>query len=89
MFCCALFDLAAPRGDGAQVKPPENQPGSIAETPVIEPGDYWVYVRPDGTKFKRGGDISRKDVNFPLWIGKRWSYEIEVNRVLGRSLHPV
>jgi hypothetical protein len=86
---CGLVYIAASATNAAQEKPQESYKGPIAEAPTTESGDFWVYVRPDGTKFKRGTDSSRKDVNFPLWIGKRWSYEIEINRVRSRSLHPV
>jgi len=61
----------------AEQKSQENLSSPNAETPVIEPGDYWVYVRPDGTKFKTRADSSLKNISFPLSVGKSWSYETQ------------
>ena len=74
---CGLVYIAIAAPHAAQLKPQENYTGPIAEAPVIEPGDYWVYVRPDGTKFKNRTDSSLRYVSFPLWIGKSWSYETQ------------
>ena len=52
--------------------PPDNYKGPIAERPTIQKGDYWIYQRPNVTKFKTGSLYPNLD--FPLWIGKKWSF---------------
>jgi hypothetical protein len=53
--------------------PPENYKGPIAERPQVQKGDYWVYQRGNLTKVKTA--VMPANIEFPLWIGKRWSYE--------------
>ena len=61
--------------------PPENYRGPMAEGPVVQPGDYWVYQRGDGSKIKRGAGIMLSHVAFPLWLGKRWTDDGEARMV--------
>src|SRR3974390_216686 len=49
------------------------RPAPIAEHPVLQQGDYWVYQRGNLTKTKT--TTLRTNMGFPLWIGKTWSYE--------------
>jgi hypothetical protein len=72
-----LASSAALEAGAAELKPQQNLSSPNTDTPVIEPGDYWVYVRPDGTKFKTRTDSSLKNMSFPLWVGKSWSYETQ------------
>ncbi len=53
--------------------PPENYKGPVAESPVLQRGEYWVYQRGNGTSSK----ITTRfpNVEFPLWIGRSWSYD--------------
>jgi hypothetical protein len=53
--------------------PPENYKGPIVERPQIQKGDYWVYQRGNLTKFKTAALPA--NIEFPVWVGKRWSYE--------------
>jgi hypothetical protein len=58
--------------------PPESYKGPMAEQPVLRQGDYWIYEAGNATRAKSTGLDSNLD--FPLWIGKTWSYETEVRR---------
>ena len=51
---------------------PENYSGAIAERPEIVKGDYWIYQRGNLTKAKSTSLLG--NIEFPLWIGKKWSY---------------
>ena len=51
---------------------PENYKGPVAERPDIQKGDYWIYQRGDLQKV-RSTSLSG-NIEFPLWIGKKWSY---------------
>ena len=53
--------------------PPENYKGPVAERPIIQQGDYWVYERGNLTRAKSGALAA--NIGFPLWVGKQWSYE--------------
>ena len=55
------------------VAPPETYQGSIAEGPTVQKGDYWVYERANTTRTKTTALAA--NVGFPLWIGRKWSYE--------------
>jgi len=57
----------------SSLTPPENYKGPIAERPVTTAGDYWVYELADMRKVK-GGTTLLANINFPLWVGKTWSY---------------
>ena len=52
--------------------PPETYQGPIAERPSVQQGDYWVYERANGTRIKTAGLAA--NVDFPLWIGRKWSF---------------
>ncbi len=52
---------------------PENYKGPVAERPVLQRGDYWVYQRGNATRGK--STALAANIEFPLWIGKTWSYE--------------
>lgn len=58
--------------------PPENYKGPIAERPQVQKGDYWVYQRGNLTKVKTAAMPA--NIEFPLWVGKRWSYEGSAGR---------
>lgn len=51
---------------------PENYSGPVAERPEIQKGDYWIYQRGNLTKSKSTSLPS--NIEFPLWMGKKWSY---------------
>jgi hypothetical protein len=51
---------------------PENYKGPVAERPGVQKGDYWIYQRGDLAKIKSTSPPS--NIEFPLWIGKKWSY---------------
>lgn len=53
--------------------PPENYKGPIAEHPILQQGDYWVYELGNLTRVKTTALAT--NIGFPLWIGKTWSYE--------------
>jgi hypothetical protein len=53
--------------------PPENYKGPIAETPIIQKGDFWVYERGNSTRVK--STVLAPNIHFPLWVGKTWSFE--------------
>src|SRR5689334_15213845 len=72
--------LLAGAGENAAPKPPENYRGATAEAPEAQAGDYWLYSRPDGIKFKSRSEAQLKYVSFPLWVGKSWSYETQTRR---------
>ena len=56
-------------------RPRENYKGPIAERPMVQRGDYWVYERGNLTKAK--STVLPPNIGFPLWIGKTWNYESE------------
>jgi hypothetical protein len=58
--------------------PPENYNGPIAEQPLFQKGDFWIYEAGNAVRSKSMGLYP--NLNFPLWIGKTWSYETEVRR---------
>jgi hypothetical protein len=55
--------------------PPESYHGPVAEQPILQKGDYWVYQRASLTKTKIAALFP--NIGFPLWIGKTWSYDGE------------
>ena len=58
--------------------PPENYKGPVAEQPLLQQGDYWIYETGSATRAKSTRLYS--NLAFPLWIGKTWSYETEARR---------
>jgi lipoprotein NlpI len=72
-----LLRLLIAYGCGAVSSPqkmPENYQGPIAEGPVLQAEDYWIYQRADGTRAKAGAGNSLEKPEFPLWVGKIWRY---------------
>ena len=55
-------------------RPPENYKGPIAEGPILQAEDYWIYRRPDGTRIKAGAGTLLSKVEFPLWVGRAWKF---------------
>ncbi|HEY2986962.1 MAG TPA: tetratricopeptide repeat protein, partial [Candidatus Binatia bacterium] len=55
-------------------KPPENYQGALAEVPVHQQEDYWIYQEADGRTLKVRARSYPMTVDFPLWIGRSWSY---------------
>ena len=62
--------------------PPESYKGPLAQRPVLQKGDYWVFQRGNSAKTKTTALASH--VEFPLWVGRTWSYEGQAVR-LGQS----
>jgi hypothetical protein len=58
--------------------PPESYSGPMAEQPLFQKGDFWIYEAGNAVRTKSTGLYP--NLNFPLWIGKTWSYETEVRR---------
>jgi hypothetical protein len=56
--------------------PPESYSGPMAEQPLFQKGDFWIYEAGNAARTKSTGIYP--NLNFPLWIGKTWSYETEV-----------
>ncbi len=54
----------------------------VAATPQIRKGDYWIYRRGNGATFKRQDLAFGKELDFPLWIGKVWTFESWLSRKL-------
>ena len=81
-FCLLLFlfnqFLASCTPSLSRALPPENYKGPVAEQPVLQQGDYWIYETGNATRAKSTRLYS--NLNFPLWVGKTWSYETEVRR---------
>src|ERR1051326_1403444 len=71
-----LISSCAPRIP--PVPPPETYKGPVGEQPVLQKGDYWVYQRANQTRAKTTALMS--NIGFPLWIGKIWSYDVEMRR---------
>ncbi len=59
----------------APVNPPEGYKGPVAESPLVQNGDYWVYQRANTTRGKTSALVA--NLGFPLWIGKTWTYDGE------------
>lgn len=55
-------------------KPPENYQGVIVESPLHQPDDYWIYQRADGSTMKVRARSYPMIIDFPLWLGRTWSY---------------
>jgi hypothetical protein len=70
-FLSLLISSCAPTA--YLLTPPENYNGPTAGRPVIQKGEYWIYESGNLTKGK-SATVS-PNIGFPLWIGKRWSYE--------------
>ncbi len=81
LFVCAVFASCAPTI--SLVRPPESYKGPLAEQPVLQQGDFWVYALGNGTRTKSTRLFP--NIGFPLWVGKTWSYEGETRR---RNLPP-
>jgi lipoprotein NlpI len=64
--CAATLMAASP--------PPQNYQGAIAESPLHQPDDYWIYQRADGSTMKVRARSYPMTIDFPLWLGRTWSY---------------
>ena len=73
---CELIHACAPKV--LPQRPPENYKGPIAEGPLLRADEYWIYRRPDGTRIKAGSGTLGAPVEFPLWIGRAWTYRTGV-----------
>ena len=56
-------------------RPPETYRGHMAEQPLFQQGDYWVYQHGDSSRTKI--NTLATTLGFPLWIGKTWAYDWE------------
>jgi lipoprotein NlpI len=65
-------------------KPPENYKGVVAESPAHETEDYWIYQRADGSTMKVRARSYPMTIDFPLWVGRTWSYS-RYSLTLGQS----
>lgn len=63
------------------VRPPENYRGPIAEGPILQAEDYWIYRRADGSRVKVGAGTLLSKVEFPLWMGRVWKYQSTASRI--------
>ncbi len=71
-ICVLLMGCAAP----VQMEKSEPSSGEVvAATPQLHKGDYWVYRRGNGATFKRRDLAFAKELQFPLWVGKTWTFE--------------
>ncbi|HEY3304187.1 MAG TPA: tetratricopeptide repeat protein [Candidatus Binatia bacterium] len=73
----SLF-LGAVAYGGAPTASPEkltgNYQGPVAERPSHESGDYWIYVKPGGDRFRVESGNIMLNVEFPLRVGGIWKY---------------
>ena len=58
--------------------PPEDYDGPIAEQPVLQQGDFWIYEAGNAARVESTGLYP--NLASPLWVGRTWSYETEVRR---------
>ena len=72
LLLCSFTQSCAPRL--LSERPPENYQGPIAQGPVLQSGDYWIYQRADGSRVKFGAGNSLAKVEFPLWVGRIWRF---------------
>jgi len=70
---CSFTQSCAPRL--LLQRPPENYQGPIAEGPILQAEDYWIYQRPDGSRIKVGAGTLLSKVEFPLWVGRVWRFQ--------------
>ena len=77
LLICGLISACVSTTPQASI-PPESYKGPIAERPVFQQGDYWVYQRGNSTRVK--STVLAGNIGFPLWIGKTWSYDVEMIR---------
>lgn len=57
------------------INPPESYKGPVAESPLVQPSDYWIYQLANQSRTKTTKLMA--NIGFPLWIGKNWSFEGE------------
>jgi hypothetical protein len=78
-ICVLFLGCAAP----IDMNKSEPRPGAVvAATPQLHKGDYWVYRRGNGATFKRQDLAFAKELDFPLWVGKMWTFEQWLSRKL-------
>lgn len=73
LLACGFILSCAPRV--LSERPPENYRGPLAEGPVLQAEDYWIYRRADGNRVKVGAGNLLSKVEFPLWIGRIWKFQ--------------
>jgi hypothetical protein len=56
-------------------RPPEIYQGPVAEGPLLQAGDYWIYSRADGSRMKLGAGTLLSRLEFPLWVGRVWKFD--------------
>ena len=56
----------------SQRLPPDNYQGPIADGPILQADDYWIYGKSDGSRMKLGAGTLLSKPEFPLWLGKAW-----------------
>jgi hypothetical protein len=78
LFLLAIELLSSCTPVMRSVLPPEGYQGPRAEQPVLQQGDYWVFERGNATRVKSTALAS--NMGFPLWIGKTWSYDVQMIR---------
>lgn len=71
-ICVLLMGCSAPAKAG-ESKPDAGQ--VVTAAPQLQKGDYWVYRRGNGETFKRRALALAKELEFPLWVGKTWTFE--------------
>jgi len=55
------------------VTPPASYTGPVAEQPLGQAGDYWIYQSVGEVRMKTTKLVEQ--IGFPLWVGKTWNYE--------------
>jgi hypothetical protein len=76
LFSAAMIASCAPAIHS--VFPPESYRGPRAEQPLLQAGDFWVFELANATQQKSTGLYP--NIEYPLWVGKTWSYEGEARR---------
>src|SRR5574341_1076205 len=64
-------------------RPTENYQGPIAEGPILQADDYWIYQKSDGARMKLGAGTLLSRIEFPLWLGKVWKSASTASRLGG------
>ena len=62
-----------------------NYKGPIAEGPVLQADEYWIYGKTDGSRMKLGAGTLLSRIEFPLWLGRVWKYP-DTASMLGGSV---
>ena len=54
--------------------PSDKYQGPVADGPILQADDYWIYGKTDGSRMKLGAGTLLSKLEFPLWLGKTWKY---------------